>query len=103
LTGYAHRVHALLGKARVVDDPPAPSAEIHVWHNPLADPAQNFGIRPLGLGHKVMQCLVPCTGMKRIQPPATAQPGANPPAGADMRAKAQENGLGEAKNVHMGR
>ena len=30
--------------------------------------AQNFGIGPLGLGHKVMKCLVPCTGMKRIHP-----------------------------------
>jgi hypothetical protein len=61
-------MHALLGKTGVVNDPPACSAEIHVWHDPLADPTQNLRIRPFGLGHKVMQSLMSGTSMQRIYP-----------------------------------
>ena len=59
LTGDTDRMVALLGEAGVVDDPPAALAEVHLGHNPLEHPAQHLGARPLGLGHEVVQRLVP--------------------------------------------
>lgn len=42
-----------------------------------------------------------CADDGGLQPHATAQPGANPPAGADVRGKGRENGLGEATKANQ--
>jgi len=59
---------ALLREPRIVDDPPAALAEVHLGHHPLAHAAQQLGVRPLCLGHEVVQRLVPGTRVHRIDP-----------------------------------
>ena len=66
LTRDPNRMFALLREACVVNDPEAASREIHLGHYPLTDPAQHLLIGPIGLGHKVVQCLVPSASVKRI-------------------------------------
>jgi hypothetical protein len=57
---------AFLRETGVVDDPPAALAEVHLGHYPLAHATQHLGVRPLRLGHEVVQRLVPGTHVHRI-------------------------------------
>jgi hypothetical protein len=59
-------VHSFLGKACVIDDPPAASTEVHMRHHPLRHAIEQLLVAPLGLGNKVMQGLVPGAGSQRI-------------------------------------
>ena len=68
LAGHANRVLALLRESRVINDPPAAQAEVHLRHDPLAHTAKQFLIRPVGLGHEMMQRLMPRAGVQRINP-----------------------------------
>jgi len=47
-------------------DPKRATAEDHARHHPLGDPAQHLLVRPIGLGHEVMQRLVAGAGVQRI-------------------------------------
>jgi hypothetical protein len=43
-----------------------PRIEIHARHHSLCDALEHLLVRPLGLRHEVMQCLVAGAGMQRI-------------------------------------
>ena len=68
LARHTDRVPALLREARVVDDPVAAAGPVHLRHHPLCNPAQQLLVGPFGLGHKVVQRLMPGAGVQRIHP-----------------------------------
>ena len=59
LPGDAHRMNALLGESRVVDDPGAyPAALLDGRNNKGSNPPQQILLRPVGVGDKMVQRLM---------------------------------------------
>jgi hypothetical protein len=59
---------AFLREPRVINDPPATLAEVHLRYHPLAHSPKHLFMRPLGLGHEVVQRLVPGARVHRVNP-----------------------------------
>lgn len=55
LPGDADRMLVLLRKAGVIDDPVAPALQAQSRQDPIAHACHDRGVRPLGLGHEMVQ------------------------------------------------